>query len=81
MRLSEKIGIVLPDFWYNNYVKLNKNIVNFKKMTDQEDYFVDASPKDLLSFMWELTAEVWSLRGDDRVKRRLQRNVTNLIRQ
>jgi len=27
-----------------------------------------------------LTAEIWSLRGDKRVKQRLQRNVTKLIK-
>ena len=62
-------------------MKLNKDIVNLKRMTKQDDCFVDASPQELISFMWELTAEIWSLRGDDCVKLRLQRNVTNLIRQ
>lgn len=53
----------------------------FKKMSKTEDCFADASPQKLLSFMWELTAELWTLQGSENVKRRLQRNVTNLIKQ
>ena len=62
-------------------MKLRKTITNLKKLTKRDDSFVDASPRELISFMWELTAEIWSLRGADYVKRRLQRNVTNLIKQ
>ena len=42
---------------------------------------VDASPEDLVGFMWELTKEVYSLKGDFDAEQRLQRNITNLIRQ
>lgn len=62
-------------------MKLKRNIVNLKKLTKRDDSFANASPGELISFMWELTEEIWSLRGADYVKRRLQRNVTNLIRQ
>jgi len=63
-----------------NNIKLNRNVVEVKKLSEIDDPFVNAPPKDILSFMWDLTAEIWSLRDNENVKRRLQRNVTNLIR-
>jgi hypothetical protein len=62
-------------------MKLEKSAVKLTKLTKSDDSFVNASPSELVSFMWELTAEVWSLRGADYVERRLQRNVTKLIKQ
>jgi hypothetical protein len=41
---------------------------------------MEASPQERLSFMWELTAEVWSLKGQDNAQRRLQRDVVHLIK-
>ncbi len=49
-------------------------------MTKQDDCYVDASPQERIAFMWELTAELWSLKDKDSVERRLQRHVTNLIK-
>ena len=43
--------------------------------------FVSARPEVLLGFIWELTKEVYSLRGNFDAEQRLQRNITNLIRQ
>ena len=62
-------------------MKLRKGVTKLKKLTKKEDSFVNAPPRELISFMWELTAEIWSLRGADYVERRLQRNVTNLTKQ
>ena len=62
-------------------MKLNKRRAFLKKMNKADDCFMEGSPKDRISFIWELTAELWSLRGLEHAKRRLQRNVTNLIRQ
>jgi hypothetical protein len=62
-------------------MKVRRDIVNLKKLAPQDDSFVKAPPGELLSFMWELTAEIWFLKGADYVERRLQRNVTNLIKQ
>jgi len=62
-------------------MKLQRAITNLKKLTKRDDSFANASPEELISFMWELTAEIWSLRGADYAKRRLQRNATNLIKQ
>ena len=61
-------------------MKLMRNRASLKKMSEQDDCYVDASPQERISFMWELTAELWSLRGSEYVERRLQRDVTNLIK-
>jgi len=62
-------------------MKFKKEITSLKKNIPEDDSFVNATPRELVSFMWELTAEIWSLRGEDCVKRRLQRNITNLTKQ
>ena len=49
-------------------------------MTEQDNCYVDASPQERIAFIWELTAELWSLKGSQYVEQRLQRNVTNLIK-
>jgi hypothetical protein len=49
-------------------------------MSDEDDNFVDASPAERLDMMWELTAEIWSLRGQDIAQQRLQRHVASLVR-
>lgn len=56
-----------------------RNHTNLKMMTREDDSFVAASPKELVAFMWELTAELWSLRKKGYAERRLQRNITRLI--
>ncbi len=48
--------------------------------TKEDEAYVKASPAERVAFMWELTAEIWSLRGSEYVERRLPRNVTNLTR-
>ena len=64
-------------------LKVNRKIVKLKKMTkenDWEDNFVDASPAQRVSMVWELTAEVWSLKDKSIAQRRLQRHITRLIK-
>lgn len=58
-----------------------RNHVKLKKMTREDDSFVKATPAERVSFIWELTKELWSLRNRQDAEQRLQRNVTNLIRQ
>jgi hypothetical protein len=41
---------------------------------------MDASPAERVSFMWELTAELWSIKDKLYAQQRLQRDVTNLVR-
>lgn len=62
-------------------MKMIRKKALLKKISKKEDYFVDIPPQELLAFMWDLTSELWSLQGLGNVKRRLQRNVTNLIKQ
>ncbi|MCF7954926.1 MAG: hypothetical protein K9M75_03900 [Phycisphaerae bacterium] len=59
--------------------KVDRSVGVLKQTGSPDSNFVDASPEVLLGFMWELTAEVYSLRGDFDAEQRLQRNVTNLI--
>ena len=62
-------------------MKVIRNRVALKRMTKHDDSYVEASPRERIAFIWELTAELWSLRDKRHVERRLQRNVTNFIKQ
>ena len=72
---------IIKKSWYNNIMKVDRNKTYLGKAAKNDDGFVRMSPAERISFMWELTAEVWSLRKSPYVKRRLQRNITNLIKQ
>ena len=61
-------------------MKMKRNKGLLKKMSKQEDCFVDLPRRELLAFMWELTSEIWSLQGNKNVERRLQRNVANFVK-
>jgi len=50
-----------------------------KNLKEQDMGYMDTSPTERVSFIWELTAELWSLRDRDCAEQRLQRNITNLI--
>lgn len=58
---------------------VDRSVGVLKQAGSPDSDFVDAPPEVLLGFMWELTAEIYSLRGDFDAEQRLQRNVTNLI--
>ncbi len=60
-------------------MKLLRSHIKIKKLTDDEDNYVDLSVQERLSIIWEITSEIWTLRGVD-AERRLQRNVANLIK-
>ena len=64
----------------SNIMKIVRSHTSLRKLPEHDDCYVDASPKERISFMWELTAELWSLKGIEYVERRLQRNVTNIIK-
>jgi hypothetical protein len=61
-------------------MRLDRKKITIKKQDKQDDSYMDGSPQERIAFVWELTAEIWSIRGAEHVKQRLQRNVTNLIR-
>ena len=62
-------------------MKLIRGQAKLKKLSNQEGGFVNAPPAERVSFIWELTAELWSLKEQGSAERRLQRDVTNLIKQ
>jgi hypothetical protein len=62
-------------------MKLNRNATSIRRVSKDDDPYVNLSPQERISYIWDITAEVWSLNGKHNVKRRLQRNVTHLIRQ
>ena len=64
-------------------MKLNRRIVKLSQMNDIiDDDYVNASMKDRIEMVWEITSELWSLtkEGESDVKSRLQRNVANLTK-
>lgn len=62
-------------------MRVNRTLAKIKKLNVEDDDFVDLPPDKLIDFIWELTCELWSLRSDSDVERRLQRNIANLYRQ
>jgi len=62
-------------------MRVQRQKVRLRKLSDEDNGFVDASPAERLSVIWELTEELWSLREKDRAQQRLQRHVAGLIRQ
>ncbi len=62
-------------------MKVNKNKIKILKGKHRfQDEPVSLSPEKSLSFVWELTKEIYSLSGKYDVKSRLQRDVVNIIR-
>lgn len=62
-------------------MKVNRNKTYLGKTSKNDEGFAEISPGERVSFMWELTAELWSLRKSPYVERRLQRNIAKLIKQ
>jgi len=62
-------------------MRVKRNQSTLKRTSKEDNSFVRASAAERVAFMWELTAELWSLKGAEYVERRLQRDVTNLTRQ
>jgi type II secretory pathway component PulC len=61
-------------------IKVDRTHVVLKKNGKEEDAYMKASFTQRLSFMWELTQEVWSLKDKKNAQRRLQRNITALVK-
>ncbi len=62
-------------------MRIKRNCTFLKRVSKQDDCYVNLTPTERVSFMWELTAELWSLKNSEYVKQRLQRNITNLIKE
>jgi len=61
-------------------MKVLRSYTRLKRMDEEEDCYVDASPGERISIIWEITSENWSLKDRKNVERRLQRNITTLIK-
>lgn len=46
-------------------IRFQKDQTRLRKLSDEDDNFVDVSPAERFGMMWELTAKLWSLRGQD----------------
>ena len=57
-----------------------KQVRIYRGTIPHNDEYVDLSPSERLSMVWDLTEEAFSLSGEYDVKSRLQRNVVNIIR-
>lgn len=62
-------------------MKVNRKHIIIKNIDKNPDCYVDTTPQERISFIWELTAEIWSLKDSHIAERRLQRNVAKLIKQ
>ena len=61
-------------------MKVDRKKIYIGKVPKNDEGFSAMSPADRVSFMWELTAELWSLKKSPYVERRLPRNITKLIK-
>jgi len=61
-------------------MELNRNHAHLNRISKQTDNYVNASIEERIAFMWELTAELWSLKGNFHAEQRLQRNRATLIK-
>ena len=62
-------------------MKLDRKKVRVSKTTKHTDEVAQLTKADALSFIWDLTEEIYSLSGRFDVKSRLQRNVVSVTRQ
>ena len=62
-------------------MKMNRNkVALFKNAVPHDDEYVDLPPAERISFVWDLTEEIFALTGEYDVKSRLRRDVVNLIK-
>ncbi len=64
-------------------MKLNKSVAKLSQIENiVNDEYVNASIKDLIEMVWDITQELWSIstKGNVNAKSRLQRNVANLTK-
>ena len=61
--------------------ELDKTFAVLKKVSDDaDDGYVDSDPATRIALVWEITCDTWAFVRPDNAQRRLQRNVTNLVR-
>ena len=63
------------------HMKMNrKQVAIYKGKIPRDDEYVDLPLNECVSFVWELTEEIYALTGAHDVKSRLQRNIVNIVR-
>ncbi|GAB4219417.1 MAG TPA: hypothetical protein PL059_05295 [Spirochaetota bacterium] len=60
--------------------KLERKIVAKKSLKEVESEYIEATPEERISMVWEITCDTWAFMSDTNVERRLQRNITAVIR-
>ncbi len=62
-------------------MKISRNKTRLMRMRDDDgNPFVPGTPQERIGLIWELTVELWSLKGENIAERRLQRHITNIVR-
>jgi hypothetical protein len=62
-------------------IRLQRDKIKMLRREDSAaDEHISASSEECVSFVWELTREIYSLSGEYDVESRLQRNVINIVR-
>lgn len=62
-------------------MNMNRKLVKRINMDeDIDDGYVRAERHELISMIWEITKDTWAFVREEDVKRRLQRNVTTIVR-
>jgi hypothetical protein len=62
-------------------IKLRRDVVHvIRRYGDNDDGYVEASLDERFGMVWGITCDVWAFGGKGDVERRLQRDVTTLIR-
>lgn len=61
-------------------INVDRRHVVLKKVDKNEDAYMNASFARRLSFIWELTQEIWSLKDRKNAQRRLQRHIATLVK-
>lgn len=82
--LSTLLGLTgrnFPDIIKAMVRRLNRKITSLSKNFPADNGYVKASKQERMAIIWELTKELYSLQDGKDAERRLQRDVTNFIRQ
>lgn len=62
-------------------MRLDRSRTALRRIEEKDNGHVNAPPDECISLVWEITREVWSFKGDSSAERRLQRTITNLLRE
>lgn len=60
--------------------KLKRTIITKKSLKDVESEYIEGTPEERISMVWEISCDTWAFINNTNAERRLQRNVTTIIR-